>query len=370
MSGVRNTIFKSIFSAMYRTGVAQLCAPFISKRGAIFMLHHVDPEPPADFEPNRILKVTPQFLDGVIKCVQSAGYDIISLDEVPERLANPDAYKRPFACFTLDDGYRDNWKHAYPVFKKHNVPFTVYVPSAFPSGKADLWWLTLEDVLKCQDQISLQMDDQRVDFSLRTTAEKNTAFDEIYWWLRAKSEDDTRALVRQMAQDVGYDANARARELLLTWSELRNFSADPLVTIGAHTENHYALAKLSSERAHKEMAKSIAGLEEKLGRPVQHFSYPYGDEGSAGPREFAFAQQLGMKTAVTTRKGLVNDKHVDSLTSLPRFSLNGDFQDLKFVEVLLTGLPFAIWRILRRIRKMKSRDLLVQSARQQVGAPS
>ena len=40
------------------------------------MLHQVDPTPPQAFEPNRILKVTPSFLEDVCARID-AGFDII-----------------------------------------------------------------------------------------------------------------------------------------------------------------------------------------------------------------------------------------------------------------------------------------------------
>jgi hypothetical protein len=30
------------------------------------------------------------------------------------------------------------------------------------------------------------------------------------------------------------------------------------------------------------------------------------------------------------------------MTALPRLSLNGDYQDVRYLKVLLTGLPFAL----------------------------
>ena len=53
------------------------------------------------------------------------------------------------------------------------------------------------------------------------------------------------------------------------------------------------------------MGGSADRIERELGvRPI-HFSYPYGDPGSAGRRDFALARQVGFKTAVTTGKGML-----------------------------------------------------------------
>lgn len=34
-----------------------------------------------------------------------------------------------------------------------------------------------------------------------------------------------------------------------------------------------------------------------------------------------------------------------SLTALPRLSLNGSYQELRHVETLLSGVPFSLWNL-------------------------
>ena len=241
-----------------------------------------------------------------------------------QRLENADAEK-PFACFTLDDGYRDNRDHAYPIFRRYGAPFTIYVPSDFADGRGDFWWLTFEKVLRAAPQITLAMHGETRHFRLSTPAEKDVAHHEIYWWLRSLPEAQARAVVAELASGHNIDPAVEHSDLVMSWDELRELAKDPLVTIGAHTRGHYALAKLSEAAARAEMAESIARIEKELGRPCRHFSYPYGCTQSAGEREFRIAEELGLETAVTTQKGLLYPEHAQELTALPRLSLNGDF---------------------------------------------
>jgi peptidoglycan/xylan/chitin deacetylase (PgdA/CDA1 family) len=43
-------------------------------------------------------------------------------------------FARRFACFTFDDGYRDNRDYALPVMREFDAPLTVYVASDFAEG--------------------------------------------------------------------------------------------------------------------------------------------------------------------------------------------------------------------------------------------
>jgi peptidoglycan/xylan/chitin deacetylase (PgdA/CDA1 family) len=347
MSRRATDLLKVALNALHFTGADRLMAPFTSGVGVIFMLHRVCPQRPEGFGPNRILEVTPEFLDETIALVVESGFDVISLDEVHARVSEGD-FDRPFASFTFDDGYRDNRDHAYPIFRRHGLPFAIYVPADFADGTGDLWWLKLEMAIAAASMIDIRIDGIATRFEATTVSQKDAAFDRIYWWLRSLPELEARQIVEDLCRLNGVDASGLCRELIMNWDEIRDLASDPLVTIGAHTRRHLALAKLTRPEARLEMVESIARLEHELSRPIRHFSFPYGDETSAGPREFELARELGLDTAVTTQKNLIHTKHTGALTGLPRVSLNGDYQSTRFVKVLLTGAPFAFWNVARR----------------------
>lgn len=352
MGSTTTRLLKAGLSALYYTGAGRLMSPLTGGAGVIFTLHHVRParrDGAAAFDPNGILAVTPEFLDGVIRQVIEAGYEILSLDEAAVRLKTGGS--RPFACFTLDDGYRDNRDHALPIFRRYGVPFTIYVPSAFADGTGELWWLTLERTLAKAAAVEIDMDGEARRFETRTADEKQAVFDAIYWWLRAIPEREARAAVAALAAAHGIDPLDACREEVMSWEELRALSRDPLVTIGAHTTGHFALSKLSREEARTQIADNVARIEAEIGKPCRHFSYPYGCEKSAGEREFALCRELGLATAVTTRKGMIHSRDASRMTGLPRMSLNGEFQDRRYIEVLLSGAPFALWDAMRRVAR-------------------
>jgi peptidoglycan/xylan/chitin deacetylase (PgdA/CDA1 family) len=133
MSRRTKRLRKAALSALHFSGADSMLAPFTRGLGAILMLHHVRPERPTALEPGRDLKVTPNFLVQVIQQVRAAGFEIVSLDEAHFRLVEGE-YRRPFVCLAFDDGYRDMFEHAYPIFQRYDLPFAVYVPTDYPDG--------------------------------------------------------------------------------------------------------------------------------------------------------------------------------------------------------------------------------------------
>lgn len=350
MSSLPTAAFKAALSALHYSGLAKALAPAARGSGAVFMLHHVSPERPREFSPNRLLQITPAFLDEVVREVKRQGFDVVAMDEVPDRLEGRIKSSRPFACFTFDDGYRDNRDHALPVLKKHGVPLTIYATSDFADGKGFLWWLVLERVIARRNFIALRIEGQVFTARCVSDSEKTATFNRIYWWLRRMPESRARAVVADLAQDTGIDQFGPCRELVMNWQELREIAGEPLVTIGAHTRSHMALAQLNATASFDEISGSVRRIERELGRKCRHFCYPYGDEGSAGQREFDIVSRLGLATGVTTRKGLLDESNSACLSGLPRVSLNGNFQNVRYLKSLLSGVPFALWRAFQKNR--------------------
>ncbi len=155
--------------------------------------------------------------------------------------------------------------------------------------------------------------------------------------------------MRDLAARYQVDIAAICQEQCMDWSELTGLASDPLVTIGAHTVNHVMLAKTPEKQVRSEMAMSRSVIEASLGVRPDHLSYPIGDPTSAGPREFHIAADLGFKTAVTTRPGVLFPEHGQHPTALPRISLNGEHQQMRYVGVLLSGAATAVWTGFRRV---------------------
>src|ERR1700709_1254085 len=139
MRQFRHHVIKAGLEALYLTGAHYALQPFLGGVGAIFMLHHVRPRRSNSFQPNHHLEITPEFLRKTLAHVRDRGIDIVSLDEMRLRLKDRN-FDRRFACFTCDDGYRDNRDFALPVMRKFDAPAAVYVASDFAEGTGRLWW--------------------------------------------------------------------------------------------------------------------------------------------------------------------------------------------------------------------------------------
>ena len=349
MRQFRNNVIRAGLGALYFTGAHYLLRPILAGVGAIFMLHHVRPRRDAEFQPNHHLEITPEFLRATLSHLRSRGIDIITVDEMHRRLVERN-FSRRFACFTLDDGYRDNREFALPVMREFDAPFAVYVASDFAEGTGRLWWIALERVIASASAIEAGIGDGTTRLDTSSPAAKQVAFDRLNDWLHGlPGKHDLQREIAALCARYGVDETAISRELCMSWEELKPLAADPLVSFGAHTVTHCNLAKQTEEIAGQEMAMSRARIENALQCPVLHLAYPYGDRIAAGVREFALARAAGFKTAVTTRPGMIFPESAAHLTALPRVSLNGNYQDARILPVLTSGAATAMWNGFRRV---------------------
>ncbi len=352
MRFLKSNLLKNMLNFVYFSGLSTLLKPIAQGDGIIFMLHHILPNAhhnETKFRPNGLLEITPNFLEETIIYLQNNNYDIISINDVEQRLKNPQ--KTPFIVFTIDDGYLDNLEHAYPVFKKYNCPFTIYITTDLCDHSLFMWWRALDGVIKNNNHILLSEGGINIDESCQTVVQKYEVYNQIYWQLRDMGEVEKCNAVLLLCEKYNYDALAETARVAISWQQLKQLEQDDLVTIGAHTISHSALAKLSSTEANHEIVQSRDIIKQKSGIECQHFCYPYGTAAEAGTREFELTEQAGYKTAVTTQKGMLYNGHKNHLHALPRVSLNGNYQNIRYVKTYLSGLPFMLWNKFRKIHK-------------------
>lgn len=342
---MKDRIIDAGLSFFRATGLDRAASFLTRGQGAILMFHNVRPEVSRAYAPNQPLEITPEFLETTIHLLRRLDYEIIPVAEVADRLARNDGAR--FAALTFDDGYRDNLEFAAPILQRHKAPYAIYVTTGFVDRTSRLWWLELEAAIGSLNQLDMEIAGERFSEPARTPAEKCSAYVRAYGFLRKHDEQAMLDCISDLLIQSG--AQADFGQLCMTWDEIRTAAQDPLCTIGAHTLTHARLAKYDADHVRHELLESRQIIEREIGRSVVHLAYPFGDALSAGPAEFAIARECGYQTALTTRPGVVFADHRKHLMALPRLAVHGGWQNVRSLESLLTGAPFALWNLGRRI---------------------
>ncbi|MCA6120667.1 polysaccharide deacetylase family protein [Bradyrhizobium sp. WSM 1704] len=324
----------------YFSGAFRLRQHAAGGAGAILRFERVRPRSSARFQPLRAREITPDFLDRTITALKRWGYDIVGIDEVCRRaVTQPE--RRRFVCLTFDGAGKDLVTHAYPVLAKHRVPFTLYLPTAFPDGVGVAWWLVLEQVIARESRISLMVDGRERHFAVPKLSDKYELFEFLSGWMRKLPPAELSYAASDLGTRYSVDIAEVSRSTSLDWQDLARFAADPNVTIGGATVNYPALSNLADADARREMAMGQAVAESAFRRQVKHFAFPFGDRDSFRRAHVLMAEQAGFASAVSTIPGIVQPQGRTNLHALPRIAWDGRNRSLRMMRVLLSGIMFA-----------------------------
>lgn len=323
----------------YFSGFARLKQRRVGGAGVILRFERVRPRRASRFQPLKSREITPEFLDRTIRALKRWNFDVISMDEVCLRAVTL-AARRRFVCLTFDGGYKDLMTSAYPVLRKYGVPFTVYLPTAFPDGLGEAWWLGLEAVIARERRISLMMDRNEQRFNAATTSEKYQLYDLLANWMRSLSPTDLSFAINDLCKRYSVDLKALSREASMDWDDLARLAAEPLATIGSATVNYPVLSNLKNADALREMTMGRAVAQAAFHRDIKHFAYPFGDRRSWRRKHAVMAEEAGFTSAVSAISDVILIEGQTNLHALPRIDWDGRRRSLRILRVMLSGVAF------------------------------
>lgn len=314
---------------------------FGAGRGCLLMFHRVAPPDQWAGLPNREFHIDAAFLGRALDYLVGTGWAVVTMTEAVSRIRAGDDGR--FVNVSIDDVYRDSIEIAVPIFRARNLPVTLFVTTGIPDRTMSLWTASLETILLERDTVTL---DDSTPAEAHSAAQKRRLFARLS---AAWETDRPEARYARFCALNGYDIDALRDRHAVTWEMLDALRDDPCVEIGGHTMTHPRLSALTADQAQSEIVGCRARLQDRLGRSIQHFAFPYGRRADCGEREFAIARAAGFVSAATTRKGLAGVGDRNRLHALPRNTLNGAHRHTAQMEVHLSGLGGLIARALRAI---------------------
>jgi len=240
---------------------------------------------------------------------------------------------------TFDDGYQNNYKYAFPLLEKYNVPATIFVTTGFIDQTTYLWPDKLEFIIDhaANKDLNFLWQDDRLTLALKTDTEKMTTICFIKEYLKSLSESDKLAFLDELHKslEVEYTWDKIPSVLLpLTWDEIREMRASGLIAIGSHTVTHPILSKCTNERQRTEIALSHERITIELGEECKLFAYPNGQPTDYNQYTVQLLKEHRYLGAVTAVFGYAYNNTQDNF-HLNRFGTDGPLEDL---GAIVTGL--------------------------------
>jgi len=249
-------------------------------------------------------------------------FHVCSLEEAVERMKSKDIPDNTIVI-TLDDGYKDNYLNAFPIFKKLSMPATIFLATDSIGSGRILWHDRVFSAFRqTKEHFLAWYESNSKGYPLRTLQEKLFAQKEVLKFLRSLDDDKRLFWIDHLVEKLKVEDRKEVPDLMLTWDEVKlmhNYG----ISFGSHTVTHPILSRLSVDKAQEEIEKSKKSIEEKLGAPVKTFAYPNGSKEDFNRVTKNLLKEAGYICAVTTVFG-TNESDQD-LFELRREWIWGDY---------------------------------------------
>ncbi len=281
------------------------------KNRCYILMYHMIPDTPTGFYP----EVSKTDFEIHIAHL-AANYNIISLTEYVRRIKNNESLKG-CVVITFDDGFKDNYVNAYPVLKKYNVPATIFLLAGRIEDGLPPWFIKFRYMFMMTEKeiLDIKLGEQSFHLSLHSRDERKTGSSIIMNHLQ-KSEDDKRLeYISKLEDGLEIDDFSGLDNIMMTWDEIKEM-ADNNIEFGAHTINHPVLSRLPYSKAQEEIAASKTLIEDKIGRKMTTFAYPFGKRDMYNKDTIEILKKLSFECSVTTEIGPAD--HTSNLFQIPR----------------------------------------------------
>jgi peptidoglycan/xylan/chitin deacetylase (PgdA/CDA1 family) len=209
---------------------------------------------------------------------------------------------------TFDDGFADNSEIAAPILARYGIRAVFYVTAALIGTKSLPWYCRLRFAFATtrRDEWRDPGTGRMHPLDTRDGREKAllAAFDSCASLAGNQQEEAVARIERNLESD--HRSISDGLPFMMDWDQVRRLHREGHV-VGSHTLTHPNLAHVMSEEIlRRELSESKLKIEEAIGSPVDHFSYPHPALIPQWNEEtVAMTRSVGYRSAVTTTPGPV-----------------------------------------------------------------
>ena len=147
-----------------------------------------------------------------------AYFEVCPLDDALEY--RPTA--KPKLVITFDDGYRDNFLHAFPILKKLSLPATIFLATGVIGTGRTLWHDRVFSAFReTRVPVLTKIPGEHDQYDLQTTDNKLEAQGKILRFIWSLGEDDRTRCIDRLIVRLQVPDHQKASKAMLTWDEIR-----------------------------------------------------------------------------------------------------------------------------------------------------
>ncbi len=219
---------------------------------------------------------------------------------------------RPKCILTFDDGWGDNYRHAFLWLKQHKVPATIFLATGM-IGSTDTFWIE-----RLRAALRHPLRGTVLEKKLYQLLPHGTAgdLDSAIEVLKRSSTSTRRDILLQTLNSAERSAPVPEVDCMMRWEQIGEM-AEAGIDFAPHTVSHPLLTYEDDSTMEYELREGKRALERRLGTGVVTFAYPNGDWND---HVRAWVERTGYKLAVTTERRWYARR--DDRLAIPRILLH------------------------------------------------
>ncbi len=232
-------------------------------------------------------------------------FNPVSLDDIFAYLQGKHSIPKRAVAVTFDDGFADNFSLAAPIMEHFGIPATFYVTVNLIKTKGLPWFCRLRHAFGTTQKESWVENKKNRLFKIQEQKERDAAIMASCKICACLAGDAQEEKMREIEGALEVEPLPSKNSLMMDLRSMKKLLKAGHI-IGSHTLTHPNIAQITEDDVYQELRKSKQYLEEALGVPVVHFSYPSPIlEPHWTKRTNEIAGQVGYRTAVTCTSGSV-----------------------------------------------------------------
>lgn len=257
-------------------------------------------------------------------------YELISLVELLRYFEAGHKVPPKSVLLTFDDGYRNVYRHAFPVLKSRKLPAVVFLAGEAVNGYK-LWCDKLLDVILKTEVKSLRYRNSL--FSLKTLSHRVLLYHHLVSMLKYLGIDERQKEIGKISEKAGVTPEDRSERYLKNEHIYKMLENN--ISFGAHSMTHPLLGIIEDRGIlEREIKQSVNLINEITNGKCFSFAYPFGDEGAYSEQCVEILKKIGVKLAFTTIRG--SNREACNRYALRRFIVQRDSQ--YYLRLQLSGL--------------------------------
>jgi peptidoglycan/xylan/chitin deacetylase (PgdA/CDA1 family) len=260
-------------------------------------------------------------------------YRVVSFGELAKLLSGGGPLPEGSLAVTIDDGYRDFFQVAFPIFREYEIPAIVFLATGFLDRRCWLWtdqmrWSFARTTVR---EAEIEIGNAVRRFALDSPEARRAAYQQTTATAKSLPNPDRVKLLEQITRALRVVVPEQIPDEYapLEWEEVKEARRGGMF-FGAHTVTHPILSRLEKR---EEMVAEIVGsrerIEDALQEPVRHFCYPNGRPQDFEPEAILVVRETGFDAAVMAEPDGLNFQGAN-LFRLQRIGVTPDLPSIAF----------------------------------------